>query len=85
MDPTSAMSITPIAATATKATCCSVMENEKAEFLPPIVVDAVLPGGGAGGAVVVLVCMPDVEDVDCPVLEEELVEEAEVEVNVEVV
>ena len=44
-----------------------------AEFPTPVVVDEVFLGGGACGTVV-LVCMPDV---DCPVLEEELIEEAE--------
>ncbi len=63
----------------TKATCRSVPENENAGFPTAVVV---FPGGGAWGTVVVLVCM---SDVDCPVLEEELVEEEEEEVVVEVV
>ena len=62
------MSITPmIAAAATKATCCSVTENEKAEFPTLVVVDSVFTGGGAWGTEVVVVC---VKDVDCPLFEE---------------
>ncbi len=80
MEPIKTKSITTMAAATTKATCCSVMDNEKAEFPAPVV-DAVFPGGGALGTVVVLVCMPDVEDVDKLVFEEEeLVEDEELEV-----
>src|SRR5487761_1166616 len=78
MEPIKTKSIATMAAAATKATCFSVMDNEKAKFPTPVVVDAVFPGGGALGTVVALVCIPDVEDVDSLVLEEEeLVEEDE--------
>ena len=60
--------------TATKTSCCWVIENGNEEFPTPV---AVFPGGGAWGRLVVLVCIPDAEAVDCPVLDEELVEEAE--------